>query len=129
MRIELPWPARELSPNAREHHMKVAPIKAAYRKTGWALTMDAMGIAWCPPHDRRLHLTVVFCPPDKKRRDLDNMFASMKSALDGIADATGCDDSKWSFSITKADPVSGGAVQITIATADAPGIPYRGTIS
>jgi crossover junction endodeoxyribonuclease RusA len=129
MRIELPWPARELSPNAREHRMKVAKAKAAYRKTGWALTMEAMGVAWCPPRDGRLHLTLVFCPPDKKRRDLDNMFASMKSALDGIADATGCDDSLWTFSLAKVDPVLGGKVFITIGAGLAPDIPYRGTIS
>jgi crossover junction endodeoxyribonuclease RusA len=109
--------------------MKVAGIKAGYRRAAWAICKEAMGVAWCPPSHGRLHLSLVFSPPDKKRRDLDNMLASVKSALDGIADATGCDDSKWSLSITKADPVPGGAVQITIATADAPGIPYRGTIS
>ena len=129
MKIELPWPARELSPNAREHHMKVATIKAVYRKAAWAICKEAMGAAWCPPRDGRLHLTVVFCPPDKKRRDLDNMFASMKSALDGIADATGCDDSLWTFSLAKDDPVLGGKVFVTIAVAVAPDIPYRGTIS
>jgi len=45
---------------------------------------------------------VTFFPPDKRRRDLDNMLASLKSGLDGVSDVVGIDDSKWTLSVSKA---------------------------
>ena len=108
--------------------MKVARIKADYKRAAWALAREAMGVEWCPPRDGKLHLSVTFCPPDKKRRDLDNMLASIKSGLDGISQATGCDDSLWSFTIAKADPVTGGKVSIIVAAAMAPGVSFKGSI-
>ena len=128
MLIELPWPARDMWPNARAHRLAVAPIRAAYRRTAWALCREAMGLAWCPPKGKALHLTVTFCAPDKRKRDIDNMLAAIKSGLDGVADATGCDDSLWGLTLQRGPVALGGAVRIIIATPEAPGIPYRGTI-
>ncbi|MDC0657068.1 hypothetical protein N6L27_03565 [Leisingera sp. SS27] len=60
------------------------------------------------------HVAIRFCPPDERRRDLDNMLASLKSGLDGVADATGQDDSEWSLSLERGEPEKGGAVYVEI---------------
>ena len=39
-------------------------------------------------------MTLTIYPPDKKRRDLDNVFASMKSAIDGVCQGLEIDDSQ-----------------------------------
>ncbi len=65
----------------------------------------------------RAHLTLRFCPPDRRRRDLDNMFASFKHGIDAVAEAIGIDDYGFAFTIARGEPVKGGSVQVTI-TAD-----------
>ena len=62
----------------------------------------------------RVHVRVTFHPPDMRARDLDNMFASIKGGLDGLADALGIDDS-WFRPVTidVADYV-GGMVKISL---------------
>jgi crossover junction endodeoxyribonuclease RusA len=60
---------------------------------------------------------MTFCPPDKRRRDRDNLIASMKAATDGIADALGTDDSKFIVTYAMGSPVKGGSVEVTIARA------------
>ena len=41
----------------------------------------------------RFVVSMVFYPPDGRRRDVSNLHAAMKAALDGIAEAMGVDDS------------------------------------
>jgi crossover junction endodeoxyribonuclease RusA len=53
-----------------------------------------------------LNVTITFFPPDKRRRDLDNMLASLKSGLDGVSDVVGIDDSKWTITLSKAATVA-----------------------
>lgn len=60
-----------------------------------------------------VHVCITFIPPDRRPRDLDNMLASIKSGLDGIADVIGVDDSKWSITIQKEDRI-GGMVRVVI---------------
>jgi crossover junction endodeoxyribonuclease RusA len=45
---------------------------------------------------------------------MDNMLASMKSGLDGLADAMGVDDSRWKISMEVSDPKKGGCVLVQI---------------
>jgi len=87
--IELRWPARELSPNARVHHMKLARFKKRARidaswavRTGlWPGQITAIRGGAGP-----IPMEVTFYPPDARVRDLDNCIASLKAAFDGIAD-------------------------------------------
>lgn len=44
--------------------------------------------------DDMLDMVVWIEPPDRKRRDLDNILASLKSYIDGIASEIGFDDYK-----------------------------------
>lgn len=107
--ITLSWPHRHLSPNSRKDRRQTAGIRKAYRQEAWALAMNAkLDVG------RNAHLDILFCPPDYRKRDLDNMLASIKSALDGIADATCRDDSGWQLTIRKGGVIKGGLVKVTI---------------
>lgn len=113
MKIKLPWPHRNLSPNARTHWAALALAKKRARHTAFWLTQEAMNGEWTTPES--LHLSITFNPPDGRARDLDNMLASIKAHCDGISDALGVDDSKWSLSITRGEPVKGGQVVVEVA--------------
>jgi len=92
MTVTLPWPPRELFPNSRVHWGARARAAKAYRHACWALAKEAGIVA---PDSERIHLFVDFVPPDRRRRDVDNCVAAMKSGLDGLADALGVDDSRF----------------------------------
>lgn len=88
MIITLSWFNKHLSPNDRSHWAKKAPIKAAYRNEAyWKAQKHGVIL---PPE--RHHVTIIFCPPNNKPRDIDNCLASLKSGLDGIADGLGIND-------------------------------------
>lgn len=92
--IALPWPPKELSPNGRKHWRGLAKFKAAYRDTCRIETL-----LQCRPDylqlPERIHLSMDFVPPDRRRRDRDNLVAAMKSGLDGVADALGINDERF----------------------------------
>lgn len=98
LKILFPWPHKALSPNARVHWTAAASAKRGYRKDWFVLAKKA---GWGFEHETALHLDIVFYPPDKRSRDLDNMLASIKSGLDGLADAIGVDDRYWGLTITR----------------------------
>lgn len=110
MLLTLPWPPSSLSPNKRQHWRVTAKAKKAYREA-------------CAYHARlqgareisaeRLHVRLRFVPPDKRRRDLDNLIASMKAGLDGLADVLGVDDHKWSLAVEVSDQI-GGFVRVEV---------------
>lgn len=112
LEISLPWPSKTLSPNARVHWRRLADIKAIAKRDARYATLavrknkiDAASIK----------ASVTFSPPDRRARDTDNMIASMKAAFDGIADAIGIDDSKWTLHIQPvAEPVKGGRVIVEL---------------
>ena len=114
MRIILPWPTKDLSPNARGHWAVKARAKKAYRALcAWQAKSQGMTRS----DAKRLHLKITFVPPNRRARDLDNMLASLKSGLDGLCDVLGVDDSKWSIEISKADDRIGGFVEIEVNAA------------
>lgn len=112
--IVLPWPDKALSPNARVHfHDKRRAVKA-YRELAYYLTQKADAR---PPANYRedgMIIRIDFHPPDKRARDLDNMLASFKAGLDGIADCLCVNDSDFGLWIKKAEPVKGGKVVVTL---------------
>lgn len=92
--VELGWPHRDLSQNARVHFaVRARATKEARKEAGW-LTKYAMPKGWV--HDGKpLALKITVCPPDKRRCDLDGIIGRTKAARDGIADALDVDD--WHF--------------------------------
>lgn len=109
--IELPWPPKELNPNARVHWSKKSAAAKKYRAACYLIT-KASGMR-APDGDIRL--IIEFVPPDARRRDDDNCLSSMKSGRDGLADALGIDDSRFvtQLSISK-ETVKGGCVRVEI---------------
>lgn len=104
MIFTLPWPPRDLSPNARVHHMALARAKKAYRHAcAWQAVAQGAKKIEAP----RLHLTLTFVPPNRRAHDLDNCLASIKAGLDGVADVLGVDDRNWSLTLHKSDAVGG----------------------
>ena len=96
MRVELPWPDKKLSPNARQHWAVTAKVKKFARHDARVLTKAAIGRAFIdgelPELGDKVPVKVTFYPPDRRRRDDDNMVGSFKAYRDGIADALGVDD-------------------------------------
>lgn len=112
--VELPWPPKELSPNARHHWASAARFKKAYRTRCRAIG-EASGLVLVPKGALKVSVHLAFFPPDRRARDWDNLVASMKSGLDGLADAMGVDDSKWRLSFDVSDkPVKPGLVLASV---------------
>jgi crossover junction endodeoxyribonuclease RusA len=104
-----------LSPNARHHWATAAKAKKAYRTRCRAIA-TAAGVGAVLAGKERLEVALTFFPPDDhRRRDMDNMLASMKSGLDGLADAAGIDDHHWRLSFEVGDPVKGGQVLVRMS--------------
>jgi crossover junction endodeoxyribonuclease RusA len=59
-----------------------------------------------------------FHPKTATRPDDDNCIASCKAYRDGIADALGIDDAKFTTTHTMGQPVKGGAVNVTVRQAN-----------
>ncbi len=92
--ITLPWPPKELSPNARLHWSKKSKAAATYKQACYMLAIQAgakAGIPW----DGDIHLWIDFYPPDRRQRDDDNMIAAFKSGRDGLAQAFGVNDKRF----------------------------------
>jgi crossover junction endodeoxyribonuclease RusA len=104
-KVTLPWPPKELSPNASIHWAQKAKKKKEYRTACWALTLEAKLIA--PAGEGKIPIEITFYPPDKRHRDADNMVASIKSGLDGLADALKVNDKRFLPSFFFKEEVAG----------------------
>jgi Holliday junction resolvase RusA-like endonuclease len=85
MRIELgqlPDPA--LNPNKRLHYMAIYAAKRNAKDGAIALVLEQGRPA--VPYERA-HITITWVAKDKRRRDVDNLFASMKGYIDGLVEA------------------------------------------
>lgn len=96
--IELPWPPRGLSPNAR---LKVFPKAQLFRETKMstlAVAKKALGRRTVKlAKDDRMNLTLICTPPVMRYRDEDNLIANCKATFDGLALALGIDDHLFHF--------------------------------
>jgi crossover junction endodeoxyribonuclease RusA len=102
--IYLAWPPKELSPNSAMHWSKKAKFKKMYRQACWAMVMESkFKIAG----EGRIPIEITFYPPDRRHRDADNMVASIKSGLDGVADALGVNDKRFLPTFIFSDEVKG----------------------
>ena len=110
LQLTLPWPPKELSPNARQHWSALSRAKKAYR-AACAWTAKEQGARRLDAE--KLHLTLVFVPPNRRAHDLDNCLARMKSGLDGLADVLGVDDRHWKLEIDRSDEI-GGFVRVEV---------------
>jgi crossover junction endodeoxyribonuclease RusA len=113
--ITLPWPPKELSPNARLHWAAKNKHRKRYREVcAWQAVADGVrpNVAYTGP----LRVEIEFIPPDRRARDMDNMLASIKAGLDGVADALGVDDKHWRLGLSVSQTI-GGMVKLRITNA------------
>lgn len=107
MRLTLPWPRPELSPNARIHWAKLHRYREQYRHScGWSARSQGA----FPVDSSSVEMTITFNPPDRRKRDRDNMIAAFKSGQDGLSDALSVDDSLFVPTYRVGEPVPGGEV-------------------
>lgn len=116
MIVTMPWPPSELSPNVNRHWRTKARLKAKQRSTwAWLAQEKKSELAGAVLADAvAVYVGLIFNPPTKHKRDLDNCLASCKSGLDGLADALGVDDSRFKLHLCFGDVVKFGAVQVQV---------------
>lgn len=116
--IRLSWPNKALSKNAsspwgRKNQRARSAATANQRMEAWTLARQqgAHRLNTTTPR-----LVFSFHPPDNRTRDLQNLLGMLAGAIDGIADAMGCDDSGFRcvWPETWGDPVKGGCVLIEL---------------
>jgi crossover junction endodeoxyribonuclease RusA len=116
MMVELGWPHKALSPNHRSRsHWPRTRALAKAKQEGWGAALAAIGKAPFQHSGQRLKVVLTAYPPDRHARDSDNLLASAKGHLDGIAKALGVDDSLFDPRVQWAEPVKHGRIVVTIA--------------
>lgn len=118
MIIYLPWLDPTLSSNARVHWSQTAKAVARARRDACVNTLSITNSAKraVAASLDKIDIKVTFYPPDNRRRDKQNMPANktIKSYLDGIADALGIDDNKFNPSFAYGDVVKGGEIIVEV---------------
>lgn len=84
--ITIGLPPRTLSPNARCHWSAKSIAVKAYRRQAWAAALAATR-GQAPERWAKASVQIAAYYPTKRHPDPDNLIASLKAALDGIADA------------------------------------------
>lgn len=109
--IILPWPPAALQPHAKGSKWPKIKATKAYRVAAYWLAREAQ-----VRRDPFAILTVTYRPPDLRRRDVQNQHGRIKAAIDGIADAMGCDDNGFRvrFPDSFGDPIKGGAIIVDV---------------
>lgn len=87
--ITLPWPPKKLHSNSGADRWAKAHATKKARQTAWGCALRD-GIKALKGD--RFTLRLAYHPPDKRRRDAQNMPFALKAYIDGIADALGVDD-------------------------------------
>lgn len=99
--VPIPLPDRGLHPNGRENPWKKAALTKAYRDTSTYLTRSAIARRvkdkdpFELPSEGSIPIHVTYHPKTNRRRDRDGAQASLKAALDGIADALRVNDTRF----------------------------------
>lgn len=112
--FQLDYPDRKLSPNARgKWVMKEGARKLAKTEghTIARLAMESQTFIQASAYE----VDITFYPPDRRHRDIDNVFSSIKSHLDGVCQALGINDKSFSkFTLQFGEPVRNGRVDVKI---------------
>lgn len=91
LRVPLPLPDRRMSPNARVHHMLLAKLRKEARALASRHLMGGTLPKKMPTHYR---IEWFF---KGRKPDSDNLAATCKAYLDGVADVLGVDDMNLEF--------------------------------
>lgn len=77
--VQLPAGLALVNANKRMHRMRQAELTRGIREAAAVL---AAGV----PAMRRAHIIAEYRPPDRRRRDVHNLYPSAKAAVDGLVD-------------------------------------------
>jgi crossover junction endodeoxyribonuclease RusA len=80
--LRLPYDRPPLNLNDRKHWAQVAKVKRQLRADARNLALAAR----LPRRLARVHITLHWQPPDRRRRDTDNPIATLKPLIDGLRD-------------------------------------------
>ena len=125
--VTLPWPDKRLSPNARVHWRKKAEAASdALEDAYWATYQNdeylkaKYLLGWCiNGKPLGLEAKYTFYPPDRRRRDIDNLHSQEKNYQDGVCNALGIDDSRIKRTVLEwGDVVKGGKVVLRLEEMD-----------
>ena len=112
--LQLDYPDRKLSPNARgkwilkEEARKLAKVEG-YTSAHRAMESQTFELSTAYAVD------ITFYPPDRRNRDIDNVFSSIKNHLDGACQALGINDKSFkTFTLQFGEPVKDGRVEVKI---------------
>lgn len=111
------WPQKALWPNRPAHWSRRSVARRQQREEAYWATRVAIGSSGWPSTNTiitQLPVALTFLEPDRRARDLDNMTAAMKGALDGVSQALGVDDKLFDLRIARGDVVRGGRVVIEV---------------
>lgn len=96
--IELPWPPRGLSPNARLQRYQKAELFKATKLLAYAKAKKQLGRRKVKlTAGSRMNLKLICTPPILRYHDEDNLLANCKATLDGLALAFGINDHLFHF--------------------------------
>ena len=111
--IRLPWPEPALWQNRRKHWAETAEAIRKARAFSFAVAKE-QSVGRLKTQTPTLRFW--FHPPDKRSRDLHNLPATQKAAIDGISDAMGCDDKGFRciWPTEFSEPVKGGCVMVEV---------------
>lgn len=95
--VRLPWPDPKLMPNRKNGKawQSTSKVKTEQRLAAYLCTLAALETAGVKEWGEKIPLSLVYMPPDKRHRDLDNLLGGSKALLDGMAQALGVDDSRF----------------------------------
>lgn len=96
--VTLPYPAKALWPNGRAHHMTKAGAVKKHRKWADAATLEVLPVrhplVFAGEAPIPIHI-IVEALPSGPMPDTDNVVASAKAYLDGIAGRLGVNDRRF----------------------------------
>lgn len=96
--ITIPWPSSKLNPNRSKglHWAATTKLRKDARAGAYYAAIAAMKSQnYAFMRDSDIAISITFVQPDRRARDRDNLLASLKSSIDGIADALGINDSQF----------------------------------
>lgn len=96
--VDLPWPPRGLSPNARMNRLAKAQLFKRTKMAAFIATAAALkGRPAAVQSATTVNVKLICTPPVLRYRDEDNLLANCKATLDGIAQKLGVDDHWFHF--------------------------------
>lgn len=108
--VTIDWPNMDACLNGRGHWSKRKAIQDRQKQL---TAIQCNHLPKCE-HKDDIPITVLFCFPDKRARDADNLLAAIKAALDTISKHIKADDSRfWPITMDRLYG-EGGKVIITL---------------